>query len=425
MSRVIAVLLLAVAAVAAVPASASADEAVGKTSRPTPLASYGGWTAWSSADAGGRYVLELRSPGGVVRGGPLPSSASPWDVSLGPDASGAVVAVYRRCRASRCDIDRLDVVSGRVETLHAVSSAAYDEATPAIWRSTVVFTRRIRGCDVPYAKDLRSTAPSRRLLHAKCLQTAAGQTSVRGTRILVSSLDLSGADRHGAGVKVSEIRRYAAGGGGSSVLRRQGFGEESDLFGQVAQDERFAWTVRTGVHQVNTFVRIPLGRGAAREVRAFRTLGTGFAYTPDHGSLYVELQDESGCSAFDSVPCRIVAAAADPFGSTVHALTPELTVAYAGTPRRGQPLAFSGALARRIVAGGEQLRVDPVPGVSVDLRARIGDQPERFVGTGLTATTGVDGTWAITLPFLPASPWYTAVAATPGVVTWAGRGTVG
>jgi hypothetical protein len=69
--------------------------------------------------------------------------------------------------------------------------------------------------------------------------------------------------------------------------------------------------------------------------------------------------------------------------------------------------------------------VDPVPGVSVDLRARVGQSPETFVGTGLTATTAADGGWAITLPSLPGSPWYTAVAATPDVVTWAGRGTVG
>jgi hypothetical protein len=425
MSRVIALLLLVAAAVAAVPASASADEAVAETARPTPLAAYGGWSAWSRTDAGGRYVLQLRSPGGDVRDAPLPSSSAPWDVSLGPDAGGAVTAVYRRCRARGCDVDRLDIASGRTETLRAVSSPSFDEATPAIWRSTVVFTRRVRGCDVPYIRNLGSSAPSRRLLRSKCLQTGAGQASIRGTRILVSSLDMGGADANGAGVKVSEIRRYSAKGGGSSVIERQSFGEESNLFGQVAQDERFAWTVRTGSHQANTFVQIPFGNGDTREVRAFRTLGTGFAHTPDVGSLYLELQDPSGCSDFDAVPCRIVAAQADPFGATAHALTPELTVSYAGTPRIGQPLAFSGALTRRIVAGGEQLRVDPVPGVSVDLRARVGQSPETFVGTGLTATTAADGGWAITLPSLPGSPWYTAVAATPDVVTWAGRGTVG
>jgi hypothetical protein len=418
MSRVIALLLLVAAAVAAVPASAAADEAVAETVRPTPLAAYGGWSAWSRTGAGGRYVLQLRSPGGDVRDAPLPSSSSPWDVSLGPDAGGAVTAVYRRCRARGCDVDRLDMASGRTETLRAVSSPRFDEATPAIWRSSVVFTRRIRGCDVPYVKDLRSSAPSRRLLHARCVRTPAGQASIRGSRILVSSLDLSSADEHGAGRKTSEIRRYSASGGASSVLLRQTFGEESNLFGQVAQDDRFAWTVRTGIHRANAFVRTPLGWGARQEVRAYRMLGTGFAYTPDGGWLYLELGEDG------AVPSRIVAAAADPFGSTVRALTPELTVGYTGTPRPGAPLAFSGALTRRIVAGGESLRVDPVVGVSVDLRARVGQSPERFVGTGLTATTAIDGMWAITLPSLPGSPWYTAVAATPGVVTWAGRGTV-
>jgi hypothetical protein len=425
MSRVIAFLLLAAGLLAAVPASASADEAIAETTMPTPLAAYGGWTAWSSADAGGRYVLRLRGPDGGIRDAPLPSSSKPWDVSLGPDAGGRAVAIYRRCRPTGCDIDSLDLASGRIERLRAVSSPSFDEATPAIWRSTVVFTRRVRRCDVPYVKDLRSSAPSRRLLRSKCLQTAAGQMSIRGTRIIASSIDMSEADEHGAGIKTSEIRRYSARTAGSSVLARQSFGEESNLFGQVAQSDRFVWTVRIGVHGPNVFVRIPLGAGARKEVPSWRTLGAGFARTPEQGYVYVELQDPSGCSTFDSVPCRIVSSPADPFGSTVRVLTPELTVAYTGTPRAGQPLAFSGRLTRRSVAGGEILRTEPLFGVSVDLRARIGQDPERFTGTGLTATTAADGSWAITLPSLTGLPWYTAVAATPGVVTWAGRGTVG
>lgn len=425
MSRVIALLLLAVAAVAALPAAASADEAIRETAAPTPLAAYGGWSAWSELGSDGRYAMKLRTPGGDVRDAPLPSSSKPWDVSLGPGSGDDVVAVYQRCRQSGCDIDRLDVATGHTETVKAVSSPSYSEATPAIWRTTMVFTRRVKGCDVPYAKNLSSSAPSVRLLKSKCLQTAAGQASIRGTRIVISSLDMSQTDEQGAGRKVSELRRYSSKGGGSKVIASQSFGEESNLFGQVGQDSSYAWTVRTGTHQANTFVRVSFAKGTKQEVPAFRTLTPGFAYTPDGGSLYVELQDASGCSTFDSVPCRIVSAPTDPFGSTSHALTPELTVAYAGTPVAGQALPFSGALTRRIVAGGEQLRTDPVPGVSVDLRARVGQNPEQFVGTGLTAVTAANGTWAITLPSLPGSPWYTAVAATPGVVTWAGRGTVG
>ena len=271
---------------------------------------------------------------------------------------------------SGCDIDRLDIASGRTETLRAISSPSFDEATPAIWRSTVVFTRRIRGCDVPYAKDLRSSAPSRRLLHARCLQTPAGQASIRGSRILVSSVDLSGADEHGAGRKTSEIRRYGARGGGSSVLLRQTFGEESNLFGQVAQDDRFAWTVRTGIHQANGFVCVPWGRARPAGGPGLPHARPGLRAHAGRRVAVPGAQDDDG-----AVPSRIVAAAADPFGSTVHALTPELTVGYTGTPRPGAPLAFSGALTRRIVAGGESLRVDPVVGVSVDLRARVGQSP--------------------------------------------------
>ena len=155
--------------------------------------------------------------------------------------------------------------------VRAVSSPSFDEATPAIWRSTVVFTRRVRGCDVPYVKDLRSSAPSRRLLHAQVPADAGRAGEHPRDAHPVSSVDLSGADEHGAGRKTSEIRRYSARGGGSSVLLRQTFGEASNLFGQVAQDDRFAWTVRTGIHQANAFVRIPSGRATRQEVRAFRT----------------------------------------------------------------------------------------------------------------------------------------------------------
>lgn len=424
MRRVIALLLLAGGVLAVSPASASADEAIAEVGRPTPLAASGGWSAWSAADAGGRYVLRLRSPGGGVRDAPYPSSRRPWDVTMGPDAAGRPVAVLRRCRASGCGIERLDLVSGRVDALRSVSSPGFDEATPAIWRSTVAFTRRIRGCDVPYVKDLRSRAPSRRLLRSRCLQTGAGQVSVRGSRIVISSVDWSQADSNGTGRKVAELRRYSAAKAGSSVLLAQGFGEEPNLFGQVAQDERDVWTVRYGTGR-GSFVRMHAAGGGRREVDAFRTLAAGFVRTPEQGSLYVERDDEIACSDFVAVPCRIVAAPVDPFGSTVHALTPELTVAYAGTPRAGRPLVFSGRLTRRIVAGGELLRTDAMPGVSVDLRARGGRAPERFTGTGLTATTAVDGTWVITLPSLTGNPWFTAVAATPEVTTWSGEGTVG
>jgi hypothetical protein len=423
MHRSVAVLIAAVV-LAALPATASADEAVAELGRPAPVAAYGGWSAWSSTDASGRHVLALRAPDGTIRPAPYPSSSLPWDVSLGPDATGRPVAILRRCTVRGCDLQLLDLQRGSAEALPSVSSPSYRESTPAIWRSTVAFTRRVRGCDVPYVKDLRSSAPSRRLLRTKCLQTAPGHVSIRGTRIVISSVDMSETDEHGAGRKVSELRRYSARGGPSTVLLAQGFGEEPNIFGQVAQDERNVWTVRYGMGR-GSFIRVRAAGGSREEVTSFGPLTGDFAKAPDGNPLYVEAQDFESCGEFSAVPCRLIAASADPFGSTVRPLAPRLTVAYTGTPRAGQPLAFSGRLTQRLVAGSELLRADPVAGVTVDLRARVGQGPEQFVATGLTSTTAADGSWAITLPSLPGQPWYTAVAATPSVPTWAGRGTVG
>ena len=129
----------------------------------------------------------------------LSSSSKPFDLALGPDADKNVVAVYQRCGSSGCDVRRYNTASGSDVKLATVSSPSYSEATPAIWGSNVVFTRRIRGCDVPYVKNLASSASSRRLLKSKCLQTGPGKASIRGSRIVISSVDTSEADANGAG----------------------------------------------------------------------------------------------------------------------------------------------------------------------------------------------------------------------------------
>jgi hypothetical protein len=412
---------LAAAMLLAVPASAHADEAVTELPRATPVAAYAGWEAWSAYDEATRtYELMLRDPQGEVRRAEVLSRPRPWDLQLGPDARGNVVAIYPRCAARDCVMYRFSTASGREQPLLSVSSGAFVEATPAIWRSTVVFTRRIRGCDVPYVKDLRSSRPSRRLLLTKCVQTRPGHVSIRGTRIVISSQ--AGTQ---AGRKTSELRRFSAVRRGSSVILEQAFGEESNLFGQVSQDERFATTVRHGVRPDDTFVRVAWSTGRVEEVNAHRELTGAYARAAGRTALYAEQQDPVGCDGFAEVPCRLMAASADPFGGVVRPLTPQLDVSYEGTPRRGQPLGFSGLLSRRTSAGGELLGGEGIDGVLVELYRRTGSNPERFEATGLTTTTGADGRWRIVLPDPGENPFYTAVAATPGVRTWAGRGTVG
>jgi hypothetical protein len=385
-----------VLALALVPASpAAADQAVAEMGRAAPVAAYGGWEAWSSYDgATGRYTLMVAVPGQPAAPVGIPTSSRPFDVSLGPDRDHNVAAVYRRCGPSGCDIRRYNTASGHDVKLSTVSSPSFDEATPAIWGANVVFTRRVRGCDVPYVKSLSSSAPSRRLLKSKCVQTDPGHASIRGTRIVISSVDTSGADKNGAGLKVAELRRYSAGGGGSQVMARQSFGEESNLFGQVAQDDRFAYTVRVGIHQANSLVRVPFAGGKPEEVRAFRTLTDAFAKPAANSSLYVESQggEETSCDGFTDIPCRIVLAPALPFGG---------------------------------VSGNAVVSTTPLAGVSVGLYHRTGSSPERFDDTGLKAVTGADGSYRIVLPAAAGDPWYSAAAATAPVATWAGRGTVG
>ena len=105
---------LAALALALVPtAPAAADQAVAEIGRAAPVAGYGGWEAWSAFDEpSGRYILTLRDPASGALKTPLPSSKRPWDVSLGPDAHGNVVAIYQHCASSGCDIRRMNVATG-------------------------------------------------------------------------------------------------------------------------------------------------------------------------------------------------------------------------------------------------------------------------------------------------------------------------
>lgn len=57
---------------------------------------------------------------------------------------------------------------------------------------------------------------------------------------------------------------------------------------------------------------------------------------------------------------------------------------------------------------------------------RVGSNSETVEDTGLRGVTDAQGNDTIVVPGpLSGPPWYTAVAETPTVATWAGRGTVG
>jgi hypothetical protein len=418
----------ALAVLALIPAApAAADQPIAEIGRESPVAAYGGWEAWSAFDeASGGYALTLRDPQGAVKAASLAPSDQSWDVSLGPDARGQVVAVYRSCGPDGCGVRRLNVATGRDQALRSVSSPSYDEATPAIWRSTVVFTRHVGRCDVPYVKDLSSSKPSRRLLKNKCLTTPAGNAAIRASRIVISSIDFSHAEGHGVGQKTSELRQYSSREPGSKVIDQVTFGEESNLFGQVALDGRYAYSLHYGVHPATAFVRVPLAGGAPQEVLTFRHVTGAFAKPAVNDSIYVERQggEEAGCDGFTDVPCRLVYVSSSPWVGE-RTLTPEAQVAYTGQPHLGQPLTFVGGVFQQTVAGNSVVRTTALAGIMVELSRRVGTNPERFAPTGARGVTNADGHFDIVLPAVGAQPWYTAVAATPAVATWAGRGTVG
>src|SRR5256885_17170533 len=94
--------------VLAAPTAARADQAIAELARDAPIAGYGGWKAWSSFDEGTqRYTLMLRAPDDRVKAAPVTPSSTPFDMSLGPDARGDVVVIYRSCGAPGCDLRRL------------------------------------------------------------------------------------------------------------------------------------------------------------------------------------------------------------------------------------------------------------------------------------------------------------------------------
>lgn len=384
----------------ALPSAARGDEPIAEVAgEDAPVAAHAGWIAWSQPD-GDRYRLVLRDPRGRVTVPDLPSSSRPWDVALGPDARGDVVAVYRRCTSSGCDVRRLPVAGGREETLTSVSSSQYDEGTPAIWGSTVAFTRRVDGCDVPYVKTLGTSDPSRRLLKSKCLNTPPGHLAVRGSAVVASSLSATGA---------AEVRRYSTTTGSSVVLVHD---DRLARFGQVVLGGDGMTTVRHGTGARHAFVRV--AGGETTEIDAHLSLAGGYAR-----GVYVEAQDAEidTCDSAVQAPCRVVVQSSSPFGGAERALPPRLTIADAPP----QAPALDGRLARSIVRGERVVRTEPLAGVAVGAarRTRAG-----FVATPISAaTTAADGTWSLAVGASRAG--LTAIAGTAPVASWAGSGTTG
>ena len=122
-------------------------------------------------------MIKQRMPWGteVVEAARAATATRPFDVSLGPNSKGRIVALYTRCRTTDhgCDIYRYELRTRSERRLSSVSSPALDEAWPAQWRDRIAFVRgaaissRLRSsagschrgplmdCDIPYVRPCR------------------------------------------------------------------------------------------------------------------------------------------------------------------------------------------------------------------------------------------------------------------------------
>lgn len=438
--------LLVVLAALLAPASAGADDVVAELARDTPIAAYGGVVAWSSYDAGsGAYRLVIRRRGEVARA-PIAGARRAFDVSLGPDARGRIVAVYTRCRTTtrRCDVYRYDVQARREHKIAAVSSPTQDEAWPVQWGDRIAFVRRARAyavdgysprpdprgkrgggrlldCDVAYVKSGR--APSRRLDRGLCAETSG--MSIRGERI-VQVTDL---DQGGAGSE-TQVRLLSARGGVVRVLARAGGGEGGySPFSSPSQSASAIWLTRTGNREPSDFLRLDLATRRLRGVRPGVRLA-GRVVRDERGTfLYVQApeppEEDYGQPPFCTStlePCRLIRASASPFSARPRALMPRLRLAIAGWRDIGalftDPPVVSGDLTRSIVRRGAVVRREPRPAVALELlRSADPEGAGPFVPTGLIATTDASGRWSFAVSQPPPRAYFAVVARGLGIAT--------
>jgi hypothetical protein len=169
---------LVLAGALALPSGAQAETTLAVEQAPTAVNAFMDRVVWSSFDpASGRYYLKVLRRGRVRKLG-VRTRKAPFDVDLGPDAHGRVVAVYSRCRtealpgfnstgslahyerARGCHIYSYRFDTGRERRLKIPGEAGTSDYRPTVWGQTLVFARifqhrrGIRGA-YPYLYSVR------------------------------------------------------------------------------------------------------------------------------------------------------------------------------------------------------------------------------------------------------------------------------
>jgi hypothetical protein len=112
------------------------------------VSAYGGWVAWTSYDPSlkGYVIWAVRD--GVARVLPVSPWERPFDVDLGPDASGRAVVVFSRCQPAEpqwCEPRIVDLATGRLR--HVGFAAGKAQLLPSLWHRRLAIVRG--GAGVP------------------------------------------------------------------------------------------------------------------------------------------------------------------------------------------------------------------------------------------------------------------------------------
>lgn len=389
---------------AVTPGIARADTPIAVTPAPTNVASYGGYVAWSQYDPGTRqYQLAIARHDAAPKIVRAASSPAPLEVSLGPDSSGRVVALYVRCTsapknendvANGCDAWRYQTSSGAQAKL-GFSSPHDDEEWPAQWRGQFVFgraltsgssTSRVR-CDVPYRRAVTGTT-SRRMDRGHC--AAMNGLAIRGTVVGQTSIA-----RY-----ESQVRLLSTKGGPMRVATTSRYGEESNFLGGPALDATFVYAARYGVHPIQSFVRIRRSGLAKQEVAAHLALGGTIAIDGQTISYVEHMAGYRGDTCGATAPCRVVRSPSSPFGQAQRELPPQMSLApQSSNAPADAPFTLTAKLTRTTVSAGTIVKTTPVAGEPVELLKASQEGPNGpYTSTGLRAATGADGTAALTIP---------------------------
>jgi hypothetical protein len=133
-------------------AASAEDTVVATVPAQTQIDALGGHLLWSVPDAtGGKWQL-IDRVNGADHPLAIDKSVEPFDVDLGRDRRGRLVAVYSRCREPLaesgsnfgrrgCDVYRYDVSAARETKIARIATRHADEYEPSLWGSRIAFLR--------------------------------------------------------------------------------------------------------------------------------------------------------------------------------------------------------------------------------------------------------------------------------------------